>query len=50
MTTSILDYIGNTPLIEIKKLNPYFPEIRIFAKIEGQNPGGSIKDRPALST
>lgn len=48
MTTSILDYIGNTPLIEIKKLNPYFPEIRIFAKIEGQNPGGSIKDRPAL--
>ncbi|MBK6934489.1 MAG: cysteine synthase family protein [Bacteroidales bacterium] len=48
MTTSILDSIGNTPLIEIKKLNPYFPEIRIFAKIEGQNPGGSIKDRPAL--
>jgi cysteine synthase B len=48
MTTSILDYRGNTPLIEIKKLNPYFPEIRIFAKIEGQNPGGSIKDRPAL--
>jgi cysteine synthase B len=48
MSKNILDYIGNTPLVEIKKLNPYFPDIRIFAKIEGQNPGGSIKDRPAL--
>jgi len=48
MGKNILDYIGNTPLVEIKKLNPYFPDIRIFAKIEGQNPGGSIKDRPSL--
>lgn len=48
MSKNVLDYIGNTPLVEIKKLNPYFPDIRIFAKIEGQNPGGSIKDRPAL--
>lgn len=48
MSKNNLDYIGNTPLVEIKKLNPYFPDIRIFAKIEGQNPGGSIKDRPAL--
>ncbi len=48
MSKNILDYIGNTPQVEIKKLNPYFPDIRIFAKIEGQNPGGSIKDRPAL--
>lgn len=48
MSKNILDYIGNTPLVEIKKLNPYFPDIKIFAKIEGQNPGGSIKDRPAL--
>ncbi len=48
MSKNVLDYIGNTPLVEIKKLNPYFPDVRIFAKIEGQNPGGSIKDRPAL--
>jgi S-sulfo-L-cysteine synthase (O-acetyl-L-serine-dependent) len=44
---SVLDAIGNTPLIEIKNLNP-FPEIHIFAKFEGCNPGGSIKDRIAL--
>jgi cysteine synthase B len=48
MSKNILDYIGNTPLVEIKKLNPYYPDVRIFAKIEGHNPGGSIKDRPAL--
>ncbi|MCF7830870.1 cysteine synthase family protein [Candidatus Gracilibacteria bacterium] len=36
--------IGNTPLV---KLNNLFPNQRIFAKLEGQNPGGSIKDRPA---
>jgi cysteine synthase B len=44
---TVLDAIGNTPLIEIRNLNPY-PEIRIFAKFEGSNPGGSIKDRTAL--
>ena len=44
---TVLDAIGNTPLIEIRNLNPY-PEIRIFAKFEGSNPGGSIKDRIAL--
>ncbi|HVP94319.1 MAG TPA: cysteine synthase family protein [Methanoregulaceae archaeon] len=43
---SLLDAIGNTPLVEIKKLNPY-PKVRIFAKLEGCNPGGSIKDRTA---
>ena len=46
-TRTVLDAIGNTPLIEIRNLNPY-PEIRIFAKFEGSNPGGSIKDRTAL--
>lgn len=46
-TRTVLDAIGNTPLIEIRNLNPY-PEIRIFAKFEGSNPGGSIKDRIAL--
>lgn len=44
---TVLEAIGNTPLIEIKNLNP-FPGIRIFAKFEGCNPGGSIKDRIAL--
>ena len=41
-----IDAIGNTPLVEIKKLNT-FPDVRIFAKLEGCNPGGSIKDRTA---
>ncbi len=44
---SILDTIGNTPLVEIQRLNPN-PEVKIFAKLEGNNPGGSVKDRPAL--
>jgi len=44
----IIDLIGNTPMAEIKKLNPN-PNVRIFAKLEGNNPGGSVKDRPALN-
>lgn len=44
----ILSAIGNTPLIELTKINPYYPHIRLFAKFEGANPGGSVKDRPAL--
>ena len=47
MSDSILDTIGNTPLVEIKKLNPN-PKVRILAKLEYFNPGGSTKDRPAL--
>ncbi len=47
MSHTILDTIGNTPLVEIKKLNPN-PRVRIFAKLEYFNPGGSTKDRPAL--
>ncbi|UCD04489.1 MAG: cysteine synthase A [Candidatus Woesearchaeota archaeon] len=43
---SILNSIGNTPLVELTKLNGY-KNIRIFGKLEGCNPGGSIKDRPA---
>ncbi len=39
--------IGNTPLVELKRLNPN-PRVRILAKLEGNNPGGSVKDRPAL--
>ena len=43
----IFSAIGNTPIIELKKINPY-PAVRIFGKLEGGNPSGSVKDRPAL--
>ena len=46
MVGSILDTIGNTPLVELKRLHPK-PGIRLFAKLEGQNPTGSVKDRIA---
>jgi cysteine synthase B len=39
--------IGSTPLVELKSLNPN-PRVRILVKLEGNNPGGSVKDRPAL--
>ncbi len=45
---TLLDFVGNTPLIELKKLHQK-PAVRIFAKLEGHNPGGSVKDRAALS-
>jgi len=44
----ILDLIGNTPLVELSNLNPN-PGVKIYAKMEGHNPGGSVKDRPALN-
>ncbi len=44
---NILNAIGNTPLVELMNINPN-PEIKIFCKLEGCNPGGSVKDRPAL--
>jgi len=44
---SILSAIGNTPLIELNKLNGKKPKVRILGKLEGTNPGGSVKDRPA---
>jgi len=43
---SILDMIGNTPLVDVSRLSPN-PDVRILAKMEGQNPGGSVKDRIA---
>ncbi|MGD2081173.1 MAG: cysteine synthase family protein [Nitrospirota bacterium] len=43
----ILDCIGNTPLVEIEAINPN-PAVRLLAKMEGNNPGGSVKDRIAL--
>jgi cysteinyl-tRNA synthetase len=44
--TSILDNIGQTPLVEIKQLNPN-PKVTLLAKLEYFNPGGSVKDRIA---
>ena len=44
---NILGAIGNTPLVGISQLSPN-PDVRIYAKLEGQNPGGSAKDRIAL--
>ncbi len=43
---SLLDFIGNTPLVELKHINSN-PKVRLFAKLEGHNPGGSVKDRAA---
>jgi cysteine synthase B len=43
----ILDCIGNTPLVEIEAINPN-PAVKLLAKMEGNNPGGSVKDRIAL--
>jgi cysteine synthase B len=45
---TILDTVGNTPLVELQKLNPN-KNVKVFAKLEGNNPGGSVKDRPALN-
>ncbi|HEX6507574.1 MAG TPA: cysteine synthase family protein [Chloroflexota bacterium] len=43
---SVLDVIGNTPIVELRRLNSN-PDIRLFAKLEGANPSGSVKDRVA---
>ncbi|MEO8860016.1 MAG: cysteine synthase CysM [Ginsengibacter sp.] len=45
---TILDTVGNTPLVELQNLNKN-KKVKIFAKLEGNNPGGSVKDRPALN-
>ncbi len=45
---TLIDLIGNTPLVEIKRLNPN-PNVKIYGKLEGNNPGGSVKDRAALN-
>ncbi len=47
VASSLLDLIGNTPLVELQALSP--PGRTIYAKLEGQNPTGSIKDRVALA-
>jgi len=45
---SVLDLIGNTPIVDVSQLSPN-PKVRILAKLEGQNPAGSVKDRIALA-
>jgi cysteine synthase len=46
--SSLLQLVGNTPLVELPRLSPK-PEVRLYAKLEGWNPTGSIKDRVALA-
>jgi len=46
--SSVLDLIGNTPIVDVSQLSPN-ARVRILAKMEGQNPGGSVKDRIALA-
>lgn len=45
---NIIDTIGNTPLVEITRFHTN-PKVKIYAKLEGNNPAGSVKDRPALN-
>jgi cysteine synthase B len=49
MGQSVLDRIGNTPLLRLAKIGREFPNVEFLAKAEWFNPGGSVKDRPALS-
>ncbi len=46
---SLLSAVGNTPLIELRHLSREVAPVRVFAKAEWFNPGGSVKDRPALN-
>ena len=45
---TILDTIGNTPMVELTRMNKN-RSVKVYAKLEGNNPGGSVKDRPALN-
>ena len=44
---TIFDLIGNTPIVELTNI-PQFEHVKIYGKLEGLNPGGSVKDRAAL--
>ncbi len=46
--STLVDFIGNTPLVELKNIIPN-PKVKLFVKLEGNNPGGSVKDRAAYS-
>ena len=47
-TPSIVDLVGDTPLIRLRKIERDLPGVELYAKAEWKNPGGSVKDRPAL--
>src|SRR5260370_21220782 len=46
---ALIDRIGNTPLLRLERVGREFPNVEFCAKAEWFNPGGSVKDRPALS-
>ena len=46
--SSIIDAVGNTPLIRLEKVAKTAPSVEVYVKLEYMNPGGSVKDRPAL--
>src|SRR5688572_17422445 len=48
VTPSIVDLVGDTPLIRLRKIERDLPGVELYAKAEWKNPGGSVKDRPAL--
>jgi cysteine synthase B len=48
VSSSVLDLIGNTPMVDVSRLSPN-RDVQIVMKLEGQNPGGSVKDRIALA-
>ena len=45
--SSVIDLIGNTPLVRLRQFEIGLRNVELYAKVEGQNPGGSVKDRPA---
>jgi cysteine synthase B len=45
---SVIDAVGNTPLVRLQKIAREVPDVEVWAKLEFANPGGSVKDRPAL--
>jgi len=45
--SSILDAVGNTPLLKLERIAPQAPDVELYLKLEFANPGGSVKDRPA---
>jgi cysteine synthase B len=46
---SVLELIGNTPLLDFKRITQSVAPVKVYAKAEWYNPGGSVKDRAALS-
>jgi len=46
---TLLERIGNTPLLSLERLTAHLPGVHILGKVEWVNPGGSVKDRPAAA-